>query len=155
MNKEINMDFTEELSNEALKNEIYSIVEKLRGYSAIQSFQLINDYLKETVKAIDIREDEPAFSTAYAALVCKKATSEGFARAFVLILKELGILIYSDDIAKIEKRKFYFKGEFHSFYCVFIVYNNAAYRFSPHTEKICNANMIDPKHWFSNMTCKE
>ena len=154
MSKEFYMGFNEDIDDE-LKKKIYNIVEKLRGYTPIKSFQLINDYLKETVKAIDFREDDPALSTAYAALVYKKATSEGFARAFVLILKELGILIDSNNLAQIEKRRFYFKGMFHSFYCVNIFYNKSTYRFSPHTEKICNANMIDPTQWFSNMTCLE
>lgn len=155
MIKEFDMGFSEELTNEELKNKIYSIVEKLQGYSPIQAFQLINDYLKENIKALDYSEDDPAFSTAYAALVCKKANSQGFSKAFILILKELGILINENDFAKLEKRKYYKSDSFHSFYYVYIFYNHQNYHFSPYTEKICNATMIDHNHWFTNMTCQE
>ena len=119
-------------TNEKLTKEVISITQKLRGYPINETFFLINDYLKATIELHDFKEDDPAFSTAYAALVCKKANCTGFINAFRLILNELNIQYSTHDaFFKHEGQKYsysYIKGNF----------DGRVHRFSPYLEKLCN-----------------
>ena len=150
MKEQVHGNFEE--NNEELQNEVYKIGEKLRGYKPEECYFLINDYLKETVQAADFKENDPAFSSAYAALVCKKANSYGFSQAFLLILNELGISATNLKNSSVELREFRYNGEVYSFLCVNLLVNSLTMRYSPFTEKLCNRWMIEHDTWFSTMT---
>lgn len=140
--------------DEQLKAEIFRIATKLRGYKLCDCCQLINDYLKETVTALDFTEKAPC-SSSYDALILKKANSYGYISAFESILRELGI---PEEFFSSVKYVFNYNGKKHEFFCLLIRYvesgsnNTINLYFSPYTEKICNQNLINHDIWFRTYT---
>lgn len=136
------------------RNEIYRIAEKLRGNSLEDCLTLINNYLKENVKACDFRENDKKYSTVRSALVDKEANSEGFTKAFLLILEEVGLVNSSQSYATLNHLNFNYKGKTYSF--AYLMINTTRgitrARFSPYTEKLCSTWVVNHEVWLENMT---
>lgn len=153
MIKEANRETLENLDFDS-RNELYRITEKLRGNSLEDCLKLINNYLKENIKARDFRENDEKYSTARSALVDKEANSEGFIKAFLLILEEAGLINPSQSRATLNHLHFNYKGKTYSFAYLMVCNIRGATtgRFSPYTEKLCSNWLVNHEAWFENMT---
>lgn len=140
---------------EEVKSEVLRIADKLRGFKLKDCCKLINDYLKETVEALDITDQKTSHSTAYDALIEKKSNSYGYISAFEEILKELGI---NEHIYTKKEGCFRYRGNLYVFEFLRVEYiegnseNEYTLIFSPYTEKFCNQNFINHDIWLSTLT---
>lgn len=153
MIKEANRETLENLDFDS-RNEIYRITEKLRGNSLEECLTLINNYLKENVKACDFRENDEKYSTARSALIDKEANSEGFIKAFLLILEEAGLINPSQSRATLNYLHFNYKGKTYSFAYLMVknIRGVVSHKVSPYTEKLCSTWVVNHETWFENMT---
>lgn len=144
---EKNLNSLDESKNKELMEEVYRIAEQLKGYCFEEYCFLINNYLKETVKPRDFKENNPEFSTAYAALIQKEANSSGFSKAFSLILNTISRRYHFHS----EERRFIYKGETYKFsYLSYVASNGSDVILSPFTEKLCSEWLIEHSKWFNN-----
>ncbi len=136
------------------RNEIFRITEKLRGISFKDSLTIINNYLKENVKARHFIENDEKYSSARSALVDKVANSEGFIKAFLLILEEAGLINHNQRYASLNFSDFNYQGKTYTF--AYLIANDnkelTSYTFSPYTEKLCSNWLVDHETWFKTMT---
>lgn len=141
--------------NEEVKSEVLRIANKLRGFKLSECCKLINDYLKETVMALDFTDEKATYSTIYDALILKKSDSYGYISAFEAILKELGV---KEEIFSPIKYVFNYNGKEYIFECLTISYVEGGSNkdidlfFSPYTEKLCNRHFLNHNVWFRAYT---